>query len=433
MVVFQSLGQLTSEGAGPVGWDSPDPGIPLGDYLDGVTPVSLSVLRDHPSVRRVVGFLARHVSAVPFHTFERVSDTDRRRVTDHPLAEVLSKPRPEMQGRGGRPATAAVGAQKFFSDLMWDYGLHDRWLAVWTWEDSRLVLTRVPAKLARFESDGLGNVTRVLVHPGNGHEVELPVERCILQHGYAQTGANGLSPIQTLKHELDEAAEAVKYRRQMWRNSARVPQVIKRPAPVANGRDWSAEARSRFTQGVNEYASNGAKAGRFLILEEGMELQAVQAFSPKDAQDIEGRKLADVITASAFYVPPELLGIREGTYSNIEAFRQMVYGDVCGPHFLMFEQAFNTQLAEKVSGGRPLYVEAAVEAKMRGSFLEQAKYGQTVVGAPTMTRNEWRARMNLPALDGGDELITPLNVLEGGQASPTDSAPDETDPDVPDP
>lgn len=428
MVVFQSLGQLTSEGAGPLGWDSPDPGVPLSDYLDGTSKVSLATLRDHPSVRRVVGFLARHVSAVPFHVYERVSDTDRQRVTDHPLAEVLAQPRPELSKRGARPATAAVGSQKFFSDLMHDYGLHDRWCAVWTWEGSRLVLTRIPAKLTRFESDGLGHVTRVLVYPGTDREVELPVERCLLQHGYAQTGASGLSPILTLKNELDEAAEAVKYRRQMWQNGARVPQVITRPAPADKGRDWSKEARDRFVNGVQEYAANGARAGRFMLLEEGMEIQAVEAFRPKDTQDIEGRKLADVIVAAAYYVPPELLGIREGTYSNIEAFRQMVYGDVCGPHFLMFEQAFNNQLTEKVADGRRLYVEAAVEAKMRGSFLDQAKYGQTVVGAPTMTRNEWRARMNLPALEGGDDLITPLNVLEGGQASPTDSAPDDTDP-----
>ena len=37
-----------------------------------------------------------------------------------------------------------------------------------------------------------------------------------------------------------------------------------------------------------------------------------------------------------------------------------------------------------------------------------------------MTRNEARAMLNLPAIDGGDELVTPLNVLTGGQASPND-------------
>ena len=35
-----------------------------------------------------------------------------------------------------------------------------------------------------------------------------------------------------------------------------------------------------------------------------------------------------------------------------------------------------------------------------------------------MTRNEARALRNLPAIDGGDEIITPLNVIIGGQASP---------------
>ena len=37
-----------------------------------------------------------------------------------------------------------------------------------------------------------------------------------------------------------------------------------------------------------------------------------------------------------------------------------------------------------------------------------------------MTRNETRKIQNLPAVEGGDELITPLNVLIGGQASPQD-------------
>jgi hypothetical protein len=38
-----------------------------------------------------------------------------------------------------------------------------------------------------------------------------------------------------------------------------------------------------------------------------------------------------------------------------------------------------------------------------------------------MTVNEARSRQNLPTHDGGDDLITPLNVTKGGQASPQDS------------
>ena len=38
-----------------------------------------------------------------------------------------------------------------------------------------------------------------------------------------------------------------------------------------------------------------------------------------------------------------------------------------------------------------------------------------------MTRNEARADNNLPPVPGGDDLIVPLNVIEGGQASPQDT------------
>lgn len=45
-----------------------------------------------------------------------------------------------------------------------------------------------------------------------------------------------------------------------------------------------------------------------------------------------------------------------------------------------------------------------------------------------MTRNEARADNNLPPIEGGDELIVPLNVVEGGQASPTDTHMDPQEP-----
>ncbi|MDX2863445.1 phage portal protein, partial [Streptomyces scabiei] len=74
--------------------------------------------------------------------------------------------------------------------------------------------------------------------------------------------------------------------------------------------------------------------------------------------------------------------------------------------------------------GSNLYIEANLEAKLRGSFTEQAALLQTAVGAPYMLRSEARAVQNLPHVDGTDELVTPLNVIVGGLASPRDTAPD---------
>jgi hypothetical protein len=68
-------------------------------------------------------------------------------------------------------------------------------------------------------------------------------------------------------------------------------------------------------------------------------------------------------------------------------------------------------------------VEFNLAEKLRGAFEEQAVQLQTSVGGPYMTRDEARARLNLPHLEGANDLIVPMKVTQGGQASPTDSAP----------
>ena len=60
-----------------------------------------------------------------------------------------------------------------------------------------------------------------------------------------------------------------------------------------------------------------------------------------------------------------------------------------------------------------MYVEFNVEERLRGRFEEQAEVTSKAVGAPWMTRNEARSMNNLPHVEGGDELVVPLNVSAG--------------------
>lgn len=410
MVTFQTLGELSSNlsARGGASLEFVDAGVPLSD-MTGVAVDEAAVMRNQPSVRKVTGFIARHVSSVPFHLYERISDTDRKRVTDHPLAAALKEPRRRLAG------------QRFWNDVVMDRLIHDRFCLVWGYDKTnggRLSLTRIPARRFMFEGDGLGAVKNVRVTAPAGKIVDLDPSLCVLGVGYSPgDGANGLSPMVTLRDILDESREAVAYRRSVWKSGARVPQVVERPSTAPK---WSADARNKFQAGLENYRRGGGAEGKWLLLEDDMTLKEAPAFRPRDTLDLEGRKLTDVEVASSYFVPPELVGAREGTYSNVQAFREMLYGDVLGPWFTEFEQAVNTQLTPDVAGGRDVYAEFNIEAKLRGSFETQAKIYQTATGRPFMTTNETRARMNLPRIDGGDELVTPLNVALGGQASPTD-------------
>ena len=105
----------------------------------------------------------------------------------------------------------------------------------------------------------------------------------------------------------------------------------------------------------------------------------------------------------------------------------MLYSETLGPTMRMIEDRINTFLAPKVGTPEANYIEFDIRSKLSGDFEEQASVMSTSVGAPWITPNEARASQNLPRLEGGDELVVPLNVTKGGQASPQDGG----DPRVP--
>lgn len=405
---FQSLGELSDHLESSPNVTVVDAGIPLSDYFsgEGYGPV----WKSQPSVRKVVGFVARQISTIPLNLYERVADDDRRRVRSGPLADLLS-----------RPSTApAETPARFFERLLIDGLLNDRWVAhLKINADGTRELIRLPARHVRFKVDALDRIVAVRTRDAGGQFRDRDPKDFVLDVGYAERGGSGTSPLITLDHLLQEQREAVDYRRSIWKNGARIPGVIERPTP------WPADgvARSNFQRSWQQFERGGGRAGGTPMLEDGMTYRELQSFKPQDTGDLEGRRLTDMEVASAYYIAPELVGAREGNFSNMEAFRQMLWSVSLGPYIVAFEQALNHALVPLLAPGENVYIEANVEAKMRGSFEEQAAAMQSATGAPWMLRNEARAMRNMPAVDGGDDLVVPLNVLEGGQASPRDSAP----------
>ena len=147
-------------------------------------------------------------------------------------------------------------------------------------------------------------------------------------------------------------------------------------------------------------------------------------FNAHEQQFVEAAKLALATVAGVYHVNPTMVGVLDNAnYSNVREFRKMLYGDTLGPVIAMIEDRVNTFLVPVFDQRDGVYVEFNIAEKLQGNFEEQATALASSVGAPYMLRSEARARMNLPAIDGADDLVVPLNVLVGGQASPRDSAP----------
>lgn len=390
-------------------WGIPvsDPGRPLSQFSYG--PVDpLTIWKTQPSVRKVVGFIARNHASVPWHAYLRNSDTNRERVSSSPAEQKLKKPRRFQTGF------------RLWRDTVIDSCLYDLWCVAYIGDN----LQRISPRLLSIEADPFGNIETVGINTAQGvlDITELPLA---IGTGWSPTSGVGVSPMVTLQQILDEQRNAVSWRNAQWQNGPKLTGYLKRPVAENPNSKWSAPERERFIETWRKWRDTNA--GGTPILEDGMEYEPLDAVKPIDAKDIEGRQLTDSEVASAFHVPPELVGAREGTFSNIAAFRQMLFGPVLGPGLEEFQQAVNAELVPALDTAKGVYVELDREAAMNGSFAEQAQILSTSIGGPWLTRNEGRAKQNLPGVVGGDELITPLNVIQGGLASPNDTGTQNVD------
>lgn len=363
-----------------------------------------------PHLRTVVSFLARNIAQTGIQVFARLSDDSRERDRTSALARALQDP-----GDG-------FTQYDLIYALVGDLALYDRayWLLWWEGDTPRLRRLPPPWVTVNREESPF-KVDGYAVAYG-ADQLELPAEDVLAFTGYSPTSHNVGSPvIESLRATIEEQIEATEYRSQVWRRGGRASSVIERPADAPQ---WSDAARESFREDwYSKFTGKGSKAGGTPILEDGMTLKRID-FSAHDQQFIEGAKLALATVASSFHVNPTMIGqLENANYSNVREFRRMLYGDTLGPWLAQIEARINTFLVPMLDLD-PLvtYSEFNIEAKLKGSFEEQNAAMQTAVGRPWMTADEARAKLNLPAL-GGDaaELITPLNVTAGGQASPTDS------------
>lgn len=132
-------------------------------------------------------------------------------------------------------------------------------------------------------------------------------------------------------------------------------------------------------------------------------------------------KLSLQTVASIYHVNPVMVGLLDNAnYSNVREFRRSLYGDSLGPIIKQVEGVINEFLRPMIDDDDAVYVEFNLDEKLRASFEEKAAVTSTAVGGPWMTRNEARAMNNLPAIDGGEDLITPLNVTTENSESNND-------------
>lgn len=362
------------------------------------------------AVRTVVDFVAQKIASLPFHAYRTAPGGDHVRDTTGELARLIADP----------SIVPCETRYRLFHSLIVDTMLADRFCCLVALDsDYDWRLRRVPPDSFDVTYNGLGEPTRLTVTlPTGTVSFDLPDERVVLSLGFGGDCGTPFPVTDSLRPLLDEARELASYRRSVARNSGRVPAWVSRDKDAPR---WaSEEARNEFIQGMRSYRKGGGQEGGWPLLEDGMQLHALDAFKPVDMADLDARDKINVQVCNAYHISPENVGFRTGNKSSIQAYKEQLWNVELRPYIVAFEQALNKSLPRAL-GEESSWVEANLDAQLRGTTTEQYQALSTATGRPFMATDEARRILSLPTLgEGYDRPITPLNVTEGGQPSPQD-------------
>lgn len=371
------------------------------------------------NLHAVVSFLADSIAQLPLKVYRRDGENDRQRDRDSVAAKLLWRPNADQT------------SYEMINSLVIEYllmGCATVWVLPDADSDSGYQIRLIPREWIMDTERETNYAPDVLkVHTGAGGFIEIPRSEFVQFRMYSPGNPGGhQSPIASLRQILNEQIQADKFRTNIYRSSGRFNAYITRPKDVA---PWDDETKRKWLTAFRDgWGQNGENEGKMPLLEDGMEIKPYQ-FNAKEAQYAETKQLSREDVAAAYHVKPSLIWhTTTQTYASAKDNARALYAECLGPTIQMLQQRFNSFLLPMIGADSSLYVEFDLKEKLKGSFEERASILQAAVGGPYMTRNEARADSNLPPVDGGDDLIVPLNVLVGGQASPQDTHMDEQKP-----
>lgn len=360
----------------------------------------------------VVNFLANSIAQLPLKVYTRGEGDERKRDRTSVAALLLWRPNGDQTSF---EFFRALSTELYVFGCVYVWVLPDP-VSASGWQ-VRIIPTDWVTSTEKESSYAAGKITVVST---TGEAIEIPRTEFIRFSTYSPGNPGGyISPISALRQTLEEQIQAGRFRKELWKSSGRLNAQIIRPKDVT---PWNDETKRRWIETFREaWGAGGSKAGSIPLMEDGMEIKPFST-SFKEQQWVESVRLSRESVAAAYRINPSLVWHTDSqTYASSKDNARALYAECLGPDLQMIQQRINAFLLPMIGADPGTYVEFDLTEKLKGNFEERASILQSSVGGPWLTRNEARRDNNLPPVEGGDELIVPLNVVTGGQASPTDT------------
>lgn len=242
----------------------------------------------------------------------------------------------------------------------------------------------------------------------DGTTYRLTREQMFHLKGLSSNGIIGYNPIQVARGAVATGLAAQDYGYRFFQNDAKPGGWIEHPKSFANeeqGREW----RRRWQE-----LYSGKNRHQTAVLEYGMKYHELTV-NNDDAQFIETKKYSTSEIARMWRMPPHMIGdLERSTNNNIEhqSLEYVIYS--IRPRLIRWEEAIKFAFLDPDDDS--IEVEFSVLALLRGDAKSRADYLHSMVLDGILTRNEAREMEGRNPIDGLDEPLRPLNMVEEGAA-----------------
>lgn len=378
--------------------------VPLETYLGGVGLYQRMYMRQL-WVKVCVDKLTDLVLRLPLKVYERDSQGDKRRVLKGPLVDAIRTPAKrrgpaELKQWLIKPAlihgTAALrirravpgGPPAGFEKLLWPY--------------------LEPRTLDPQDNAAQADYWRYTANPKKP-EILQPEDVLVIAKDPPR-GVAGVSPLRPLAITLMIERAAQLYQAHSFRNSVRPPGGVTLPD---NELAKDPEFRKAFSDELTRLQGGVENAGKPLTLPPGAKWEAF-AYSAKDAELIDQRKLNREEVAAGYDVAPPLIGILDhATYSNITELQRALYQTTMPPWLTLIEDALLAQVIAPEPAFDGQWVEFDLNDVLRGDPIKEAASLKAGINGGGMTLNEARSVRNQPPIDhpNANVPLVPANNL----------------------
>jgi HK97 family phage portal protein len=223
--------------------------------------------------------------------------------------------------------------------------------------------------------------------------------------GFGTTGLLGLSPIAYGRNSLGNAMSVEQSVGSTFRNTIQpsgiltTDQVLKQSTVDA----YADKLGDKFAGTVN--------SGKVMVLQAGFKFMPI-GMNPEDLQMLETRAFAVEEICRWFRVPPWMIGHTEKVTSWGSGIEQQMIAFLTfalRPYLTRIEQAVKKSLIAPEEQ-KIISAEFNLEGLLRADSTGRAAFYSAMIEKGIYTRNEIRAKENLPPLEGGDKLTVQVNM-----------------------